>query len=191
MVAIAPDGEYVEIMDKDYLCTLMMTYDPPLIEFTDLVIQTGAYWRGDAALGYLFPLQLGPVNDDCEIAIQLPPVPSADEGDYELWLYQAVSRDVFVSDLSIGLTVDDASGTWTGPLTEPVHFEPVDAGNPVNVVLDFTCSSSEEDTEVNPIFSVFLAVGLLRTPVEGDPEAAALAWRGEPPLGSALLLTAP
>ncbi len=188
IVATTSEKEINELAAEGCLCTLMLTYDPPLIELTDLTVQPGAYWQGDAARGYLFPLQLGPVNDDCQIIIQLPPVSGIGEEDsYGFWLYHGISRDEWVSDLTVEMTVEDARGTWSGPLTESVYFEPVDAENPVYLQLEFTDSSPEEDTEVNRVFSVFLAVGLLRTPVEGDPEAAALVWRKEPPMGSVLL----
>jgi hypothetical protein len=186
VVAITSGGEADELTPEDYLYTVLLTFDPPLVELTELIIQPGAFWRGDAVNGYLLPVQLSPVEADHRVSLRLPPVSAARDGEpYQLRLYHAFSGDEEPSGVTAEVTVADADGTWTDTLTEPVYSHPVNAGTEVHVKLDFTDAPPEEP------FSVFLTVGLLRTPVEGDPEAAARAWREEPPSGSVLMLTTP
>ncbi len=193
-------------LDNEYYSGTLEMYD-------DFIVVHGLYRgveiRGEAwldaddpALGYAFPLTLGPVEAGIEIEIPLPPLPDYDEerGPYRACVYFGVSGDEWV-DRDVAYTVthrfsggeyetESVTGHyWNAPVTTEMLTTSLNSSLH-SVVLYTVGFFAEGATEVTSVSKLYLVVGVLADDAP-DFETTAERLRENPHEGTTVIFPEP
>jgi hypothetical protein len=185
-------------LDNDYYAAGLEQYDD-YIGVYDVALRGAARLDADdPALGYVFPLALGPVEAGSRVEIPLPPVPDFDpERDYDAHIYFGVSGDGWVaSDVAYTVTHRVPGGVYESYAVEghcwsaPVTSGQMSGGLHSVVILTGGFFAETEGVETTGVSELYLVVGILASDAPDFAEMASN-LREENPEGTSVVFANP
>ncbi len=193
--------------EPDFWTTLFNAYYSARLErhidrivLRDVVLHEAAWLDADdPALGYAFPLTLGPVEAGTEIEIPLPSVPDSDEerGPYRVHVYFGVSGDEWVDrDVAYRVlhrytggeydTTEVEGHHWSAPVTE----EELSGSLHTVVIHTGGFFADTEGVETTGVSELYLVVGIVTDEVATFKQLAD-DLRREQPEGTTVVFSSP